>query len=194
MNRRVFATALSVLALVVAPAGAEEAPKVRLQTTLGDVVLELNARRAPQTVENFLRYVQDGYYDGTIFHRVIKGFMIQGGGFTEGFDRKTTRAPIRNEADNQLKNLRGSIAMARTSDPDSATAQFFINVVDNASLNHKAKTAQGWGYAVFGKVVEGMDTVDRIRDTPTSTQGFHKDVPSTPVVILSTSLEPRATE
>jgi len=159
-------------------------PRVRLQTSMGDIVLVLNAEKAPKTVENFLGYVQDGFYDGTIFHRVIDGFMIQGGGFTADYSRKKTRAPVVNEADNGLKNDLGTVAMARTSDPDSATAQFFINVGDNAFLNHTSPTPQGWGYAVFGRVAEGMDVVDRIRQVPTGPGGpFPKDAPRTPVVI-----------
>ena len=136
------------------------APQVKLQTSLGDVVIKLNAANAPVSVENFLSYVKAGHYDGTIFHRVIPGFMAQGGGFTEKWAQKPTKAPIKNEADNGLKNTRGTIAMARTSDPQSATAQFFINYADNAFLDYKSATPQGWGYAVFGEVVEGQEVVD----------------------------------
>jgi len=164
-----------------APAPAN--PKVRLETSKGAIVLELNREKAPKTVANFLSYVTDGHYDGTIFHRVIPRFMVQGGGFTADLQQKETRAPIQNEADNGLKNLRGTIAMARTSDPHSATAQFFVNTVDNAFLDHTAKSPQGWGYAVFGKVVEGMDIVDKIRKVPTGNSGMHQNVPLEPVTI-----------
>jgi peptidyl-prolyl cis-trans isomerase B (cyclophilin B) len=157
---------------------------VELQTNHGNIRLELDAERAPKTVENFLNYVRSGQFDGTIFHRVIDGFMIQGGGFEPGMKQKPTKAPIVNEANNGLKNERYTIAMARTSDPHSATAQFFINVADNAFLNHTAPTAQGWGYAVFGKVVEGQDVVDKIKGVKTGRKGFHDDVPVEDVVIL----------
>ncbi|HEB67645.1 MAG TPA: peptidyl-prolyl cis-trans isomerase [Gammaproteobacteria bacterium] len=163
---------------------AADHPRVKIDTNLGSFVVELYPEKAPKTVENFLQYVRDGFYNGTIFHRVIDGFMIQGGGFTADFERKETRAPIINEADNGLKNTRGTIAMARTMDPHSATAQFFINVKDNPFLDHTAKTPRGWGYAVFGKVVEGMDVVDRIRKVRTGPGGmFPKDVPQEPVII-----------
>jgi peptidyl-prolyl cis-trans isomerase A (cyclophilin A) len=153
---------------------------------MGDIVLELNAEKAPKTVENFLQYVKDGHYDGLVFHRVIPGFMIQGGGFSADMQQKATRAPIVLEATNGLKNERGTIAMARTNVPDSATSQFFINVVDNAMLN---ATGPGNGYAVFGKVTAGMDVVDKIRAVPTGSRGMHRDVPTTPVTILKASLE-----
>ena len=156
---------------------------VILHTTHGDITLELDADRAPATVENFLRYVRSGHFDGTIFHRVIDGFMIQGGGFAPGMKQKPTAAPVRNEADNGLKNQRYTVAMARTQDPHSASAQFFINVADNAFLDHREPTAQGWGYCVFGKVVEGTAVVDRIKGVRTGTQGFHQDVPIDDVVI-----------
>ena len=156
---------------------------VRLQTNYGPVTLELYADKAPKTVENFLDYVRAGFYDGTVFHRVINGFMIQGGGFEAGMKQKTTRAPIKNEADNGVKNERGTIAMARTNDPHSATAQFFINVADNDALNFRAPNAQGWGYCVFGKVVDGMDAVDKIKAARTATRGLHQDVPVEDVVI-----------
>lgn len=158
-------------------------PRVLLSTSSGDITLQLNADMAPSSVENFLDYVDSGHFDGTIFHRVIPGFMIQGGGFTAEMVQKPTRAPIANEADNGLKNTRGTVAMARTSEPNSATSQFFINVVDNAFLDHKAKTPQGWGYAVFGKVVDGMDVMDKIVQVPTGQHGPHSDVPRDPVVI-----------
>ena len=157
--------------------------KVRLTTNHGAIVLELDDKAAPKTVENFLRYVTAGHYDGTIFHRVIPDFMIQGGGFEPGMKQKPTQGPIKNEADNGLKNEHYSVAMARTSNPDSATAQFFINVKDNAFLDHTAKTAQGWGYAVFGRVVEGKDVVDRISKLKTGTRGMHQDVPLDDVII-----------
>jgi len=164
-------------------------PRVRLQTTEGEIVLELESHKAPKTVENFLSYVRSGHYNGTIFHRVIKNFMIQGGGYTANYDQKPTRQPIRNEADNGLLNNRGAIAMARTSAPDSATAQFFINVENNSFLNFKSKTPQGWGYAVFGKVISGMEVVDQIRGLPTSAAGpFSSDVPNTAVIIEKASI------
>jgi peptidyl-prolyl cis-trans isomerase B (cyclophilin B) len=156
---------------------------VRLQTNFGDITIELDAERAPDSTQNFLEYVRSGFYDNTIFHRVIDGFMIQGGGFDAGMNQKGTRKPIKNEAGNGLKNDNYTIAMARTSDPHSATAQFFINVSDNAFLNHTGQTAQGWGYAVFGRVVEGQDVVDRIRKVKTGSRGMHQDVPVDDVVI-----------
>ena len=164
---------------------AADSPKtrVRLETNRGTIILTLEAKAAPRTVENFLRYVRDGFYDGTIFHRVIKGFMIQGGGFTADMRKKPTRDSIQNEADNQLKNHRGTIAMARTMVPHSATSQFFINSVDNPYLDHKSKDAQGWGYCVFGKVVKGMDVVDAIEKVPTTRKPGHQDVPVSPVII-----------
>jgi len=168
---------------------AEQAPRVRLETTMGNIVLELDSVRAPATVANFLTYVNDGFYDGTIFHRVIDGFMIQGGGYTADFSRKQTRTPIKNEADNGLKNTRGSIAMARTRDPHSASAQFFINVVDNAALDHTAPDARGWGYAVFGQVVEGMDVVDKIRSQSTGVQAGFRDVPRKTITITHAAVE-----
>ncbi len=168
---------------------AEQAPRVRLETTMGNIVLELDREHAPATVDNFLAYASDGFYDGTIFHRVIGGFMIQGGGYTADLSRKETRAPIKNEADNGLKNARGSIAMARTRDPHSASAQFFINVVDNAMLDYKAPDARGWGYAVFGRVAEGMDVVDKIRVQPTGVQGGFRDVPKKTITITRAVVE-----
>ncbi len=171
------------------PAKAPANPKVVLETSLGRIVLELDAARAPKTVANFLGYVRSGHYDGTIFHRVIPGFMIQGGGMTADMGEKRSGAPIPNEADNGLKNDRGTVAMARTSDPNSATAQFFVNTVDNKFLNHSGKTAQGWGYAVFGKVVEGMDTVDKIAAVKTANKGPHQNVPVEPVTIVKASVQ-----
>ncbi len=156
---------------------------VNLHTTYGTITLELDAAKAPVTVQNFLSYVKNGHFDNTIFHRVIDGFMIQGGGFEPGMTQKTTRAAIKNEADNGLKNDRYTVAMARTNDPHSATAQFFINVADNDFLNHTAPTAQGWGYCVFGKVSAGADVVDKIKAVKTGKRGFHSDVPLQDVVI-----------
>ncbi|MFE4479905.1 MULTISPECIES: peptidylprolyl isomerase [Streptomycetaceae] len=158
--------------------------KVKLSTNHGDIVLRLDAEKAPATVENFLRYVTDGFYDGTVFHRVIDNFMVQGGGMEPGLKRKETRAPIQNEADNGLKNVKYSVAMARTGDPHSATAQFFINVADNDFLNHSGKNPQGWGYAVFGEVVEGQGVVDAIRAVATGSRAGHQDVPKEDVVLV----------
>ena len=158
-------------------------PRVRVTTTLGAIDVELYADKAPKTVENFLSYVDSGFYSGTIFHRVIPNFMIQGGGFTPGMKQKQTRPPIKNEADNGLKNLAGTVAMARTMDPNSASAQFFINTVDNPYLDHKDKTQQGWGYTVFGKAVTGLDVVKKIESVPTAHVGFHQNVPKDDVVI-----------
>lgn len=160
-------------------------PYVEFETTMGNIVIELNIDKAPKTVENFISYVKSGHYDGTIFHRVIDGFMIQGGGMDANMNEKATKAPIQNEANNGLTNDIGTIAMARTSDPHSATAQFFINVKDNSFLNYSAPNVHGWGYAVFGKVTEGMDVVNKIKGVPTGKYGFHADVPTTPVVILN---------
>ncbi|MEW6645610.1 MAG: peptidylprolyl isomerase [Pseudomonadota bacterium] len=158
-------------------------PRVRLVTNKGDIVLQLDRAKAPKTVENFLRYVQTGFYDGTIFHRVIDDFMIQGGGFTPNMLQKETRPPVMNEADNGLRNTIGTIAMARTSDPHSATAQFFINVNNNTPLDFREKTPRAWGYAVFGRVVSGMDVVKAIKGVPTTTVGYHQNVPVEPVII-----------
>lgn len=162
-----------------------ETTQVKMETTMGTIVLELNEDKAPKTVANFLTYVMEGFYDGTIFHRVISNFMIQGGGFTEDMNQKETHKPIQNEANNGLSNSVGSIAMARTSDPHSATAQFFINVKDNEFLNFSSETAQGWGYAVFGEVVDGMEVVNSIKDVATTTKGPYQDVPSETVTITS---------
>ncbi|AKJ95811.1 peptidylprolyl isomerase [Thioalkalivibrio versutus] len=164
---------------------ADTHPQVAIETNHGRIVLELNAEAAPETVANFLSYVDDGFFDGTIFHRVIPGFMVQGGGFDKDMNQKSAGEPIRNEADNGLKNEVGAISMARTQDPHSATAQFFINVNDNDFLNHTAPNAQGWGYAVFGKVSEGMDVVRKIEALPTGRAGMHQDVPQEPVVMES---------
>lgn len=167
---------------------AKESNLIKLETTMGDIYLLLNEQKAPKTCKNFKQYVKDGFYDGTVFHRVIDGFMVQGGGMDASLTAKETREPVLNEADNGLKNVKYSVAMARTNDPHSATAQFFINVKDNTFLNHKGKTMSGWGYAVFGKVVRGKEVVDKIKAVPTRTQGFHENVPATPVVINKASI------
>jgi len=166
----------------------EQTTKVVFQTTAGNFTVELYPDRAPKTVENFVQYVKDKHYNGTIFHRVIPNFMVQGGGFTLAMQQKATRSPVPLEANNKLKNDRGTIAMARTSDPNSATAQFFINVVDNQNLN--APRPDGYGYTVFGKVIQGMDTIDKIRTVPTTSAGMYQDVPQTPIVINSATLAP----
>ena len=184
--RRSICLATALFLLAATGTALAENPSVRMTTSQGTITLELYPDKAPKTVENFLAYVDSGFYAGTTFHRVIEGFMIQGGGFTEDMKKKPTRDPIDNEADNGLKNDRGTIAMARTAIPDSATAQFFINHKDNAFLNHTGKTPRGWGYAVFGKVTDGMEVVDAIAKVPTGAKGpFPKDVPDTPVVIES---------
>jgi peptidyl-prolyl cis-trans isomerase B (cyclophilin B) len=156
---------------------------VKLHTNHGTITLELDAEKAPETVQNFLAYVEAGHYDNTLFHRVIKGFMIQGGGFEPGMKQKPTRDPVKNEADNGLKNVTGTVAMARTQAPHSATAQFFINVADNDFLDFRSADTQGWGYCVFGRVTDGMDVVDAIRSVKTATKGFHQDVPVDDVLI-----------
>jgi peptidyl-prolyl cis-trans isomerase B (cyclophilin B) len=199
-NRSLASLFVMTAAIVmVTPAGAQTAsqpnignssmstsPRVKLTTTAGDIVIELDAVNAPKTTENFLAYTRDGFYDNTIFHRVIDGFMLQGGGFEPGMKQKTTKAPIENEANNGLKNDKYTLAMARTNDPHSATGQFFINVANNDFLNHTAPTAQGWGYAVFGKVVEGQEVVDAIRGVKTGNSGFHQNVPTEDVLIEKT--------
>ena len=170
-------------------AGAVDKPvKVKLTTTMGDIILELYPDKAPATVANFLQYVKDGFYNGTVFHRVIDGFMVQGGGLTADLQKKSTRAPIKNEADNGLKNEPYTVAMARTNDPDSATSQFFINVADNKPLNFRGKNPRDWGYTVFGGVVQGKDVVDKIRAVSTGTQGMYENVPTTPVVITQATI------
>lgn len=166
----------------------QQHPKVQMDTTLGTIILELDTQAAPKTVANFLSYVQSGFYDQTIFHRVIRGFMIQGGGLTVDMQRKATQGPIPNEADNGLKNTPGTIAMARTADPNSATSQFFINVNDNAPLNHSDKTFRGWGYCVFGHVVQGMEVVHAIERTETTIRAGYRDVPREPIFILRARL------
>lgn len=189
-----FTRMLPVLLLACALLAAPQAiraqgpdPVVKLETSMGDILVRLDARKAPMTTANFLEYVKAGQYDGTIFHRVIKDFMIQGGGMTASLREKTTRAPIKNEADNGLSNDCGTIAMARTMDPHSATAQFFINLVDNDFLNYSAPVPSGWGYCVFGKVVEGMDVVDKIAKVKTKSVGFHENVPTDMVLITGAS-------
>jgi peptidyl-prolyl cis-trans isomerase A (cyclophilin A) len=185
---RRWAPCLLTFGLVLGGHGAAWAQKVRLDTSLGPIVIELDAAKAPKSVANFVEYVQAGHYDGTIFHRVIPDFMIQGGGFTPEMQQKPTRAPIPLESRNGLGNVRGSVAMARTMDPNSATAQFFINIKDNAFLD-AANARDGQGYAVFGKVVSGMDVVDKIWAVPTSSKGPLQNVPVTPVLIRKASLE-----
>ncbi len=182
-----FTTSLLCAALI-AVAGPAFAQKVRLTTSMGDIVVELDAEKSPKTVANFLQYVKAGHYDNTVFHRVIDNFMIQGGGYKADLSEKPVRAPIALESRNGLSNVRGSIAMARTSDPNSATSQFFINVNDNLRLD-QANARDGEGYAVFGKVVDGMDVVEKIRVVPTSANGPHQNVPSTPVVLRKASVE-----
>lgn len=183
ITRGLTALLLPLVAFAPATALANDNPRVVLHTSMGDIVLELDPGKAPTTVENFLQYVRDGFYDGTIFHRVISNFMIQGGGLTADMQPKPTRDPIENEADNGLNNDIYTIAMARTMEPHSATAQFFINVKDNTPLNHRNKSLQGWGYTVFGKVVEGQDVVEAIKAVPTHTVGMNENVPSEPVTI-----------
>ena len=183
MERRVFGLMMILFSLLSVNVHAAQNPKVVLETSMGDITLELYPDKAPATVKNFLTYTDEKFYDGTVFHRVISGFMIQGGGMTADMNEKPTHSPILNEADNGLKNDRGTIAMARTNDPNSATAQFFINAKDNTFLNFRSKTIEGYGYCVFGKVTKGLDVVDAIEKTPTTTKGFFQDVPAKPVII-----------
>ena len=192
ISRRVVLAALLGAATWGAQAAAADAlPRVEIDTSLGAIVVELEPKLAPKTVENFLRYVNDKHYNDTIFHRVIPGFMIHGGGFTANFQQKPTQVPVENEAANGLKNARGTIAMARTGAPHSATSQFFINTVDNAFLDYKAPTPQGYGYTVFGKVISGMDVVDKIAGQPTGSGGpFRSDVPRETVLIKQARLLP----
>jgi peptidyl-prolyl cis-trans isomerase B (cyclophilin B) len=186
---RVFSVFLMLLMITAAPSYATEKKmsdkpsKVKLTTSLGSIVVQLDTKKAPVSSANFLSYVKEGFYSGTIFHRVIPGFMAQGGGFDSALTQKTTHAPIKNEADNGLTNKRGTLAMARTSDPESATAQFFINYKDNAFLNYTSPTPSGWGYAVFAEVVEGMDVVDAMAKQSTGNRGAYQDVPQTDIVI-----------
>lgn len=178
---------LAILAVsLLSTASLWAAPTVELQTSMGNITLELNAEKAPKSVANFMQYAKDGFYNGTVFHRIIPGFMIQGGGFEESMKQKPTRGEIQNEGKNGLKNARGTIAMARRGDPDSATAQFFINHKDNAGLDYPAP--DGYGYAVFGKVTQGLDIVDKIAQVPTGNAGMHQNVPKTPVVIKSVKI------
>ncbi len=163
-------------------------PAVRIETNMGDIIVRLDATKAPETVANFLSYVKSGHYDGTVFHRVIPDFMIQGGGMTEDMQEKATNAPIKNEASNGLDNDKYTIAMARTSNPHSATSQFFINVKNNDFLNYTAPTPQGYGYTVFGKVIKGQNIVDKIAGVPTTNKGMHQDVPRSPVTIIKASV------
>lgn len=184
--RAVVAALVLALGFCLAPQAkaAGKLPEVAIQTSLGDIVVELDTEKAPETVRNFLYYVKSGFYNDTIFHRVIDGFMIQGGGLTADMqDKPNKRKPIRNEAGNGLSNSAYTIAMARTQDPHSATSQFFINVVDNPALDHRNESMQGYGYAVFGRVIKGQDVVDKIKRVPTGRSGMHADVPKTPVVI-----------
>lgn len=181
-----FCLALIILAGAQSAAAADQAavnPRVVVETSKGRIVIELFPQKAPATVQNFLAYVDAGFYTGTVFHRVIPNFMIQGGGLTADMQKKPTEKPVANEADNGLKNTRGSVAMARTSEPHSATNQFFINTADNEFLNHRGKTPQGWGYAVFGRIAEGMSVVDAISGVKTGSSGMFQDVPVEPVVI-----------
>lgn len=181
---KAFSTLAALFALALTHAGSALAQTVEMKTNLGTMTIELAGDKAPATVENFLRYVKDGFYQGTIFHRVIPGFMIQGGGFTPDYAQKPTRDPVRNEANNGLRNVTGTIAMARTNNPHSATAQFFINVVDNGFLDHTAPTGRGWGYCVFGRVTKGMEVAQAIAELPTGAAGpFPSDVPRKAVVI-----------
>jgi peptidyl-prolyl cis-trans isomerase A (cyclophilin A) len=182
LSRRFWLAAIACLFVTLSHA-AEPLPRVKFTTTAGEFVLELDPAKAPKTVANFLRYVADKHYDGTVFHRVMANFMIQGGGFTPDMQQKPTREPVALEANNGLKNDRGTVAMARTSNPNSATAQFFINVVDNAGLN--APSPDGYGYTVFGKVINGMEVVDKIRQSPTGNKGMHQNVPLTDILIKS---------
>ena len=193
--RRLLAAGLTALSMALASAvmanpstsnqgnSMSTSPRVNMQTSIGNIVIELDAEKAPKTTENFLTYVREGFYDGTIFHRVINNFMVQGGGFDATMKQKQTHAPVENEANNGLKNDRYTLAMARTADPHSATAQFFINVADNDFLNFTAPTPNGWGYAVFGKVVEGTEVVDKMKVVKTGNRGFHQDVPAENIVI-----------
>lgn len=192
--RTMWAIVLGAVGVLVAAVGTASAeggnPVVLMKTSMGDVKIELDKGKAPVTVENFLVYVNDKFYDGTVFHRVIPAFMIQGGGFDKDMAQKKTKAPIKNEAGNGLKNLNGTLAMARTGDPNSATAQFFINTKDNAFLDHKSDAPQGMGYAVFGKVVDGMDVVKKIEQVQTTTRGQYENIPVTPVIIESIRVVP----
>jgi cyclophilin family peptidyl-prolyl cis-trans isomerase len=186
MGKFIVLGLIVLFGLAVIPQSSEANPKVLMKTSMGDITLELNPDKAPISTKNFLKYVNSGHYNGTIFHRVMETFMIQGGGFDKDMNKKgKTDAPIKNEAGNGLSNDRGTVAMARTNVVDSATDQFFINVVDNAFLNHKDTSDRGFGYAVFGKVISGMDVVDKIKGVATGNHGYHQNVPTTPVIIES---------
>ena len=189
-----YGICLLFLIVFSANAAVAESAKVQLKTSKGDIVIELDEKAAPLTAANFLSYVRAGFYDGTIFHRVISGFMIQGGGFTSEMQQKTPQASIQNEADNGLKNATGSIAMARTNAPHSATSQFFINTVDNKFLDHKDKSMRGWGYCVFGKVIQGMETVKAIEKSPTGSKSGFQDVPLETVIIYQATVMEEKTE
>jgi cyclophilin family peptidyl-prolyl cis-trans isomerase len=184
-----FCVVVAATMLLAGSALAQENPVVVIETSMGDITVQLNQKRAPVSVENFLKYVKEGFYDGTIFHRVIPNFMIQGGGFTPDMGKKPTHEPIKNEAQNGLKNRKGTLAMARTPDINSATAQFFINTKDNGFLDNKGTSAQDFGYAVFGKVIEGMDVVEKIEKVKTGTKSGYQDVPMEPVVIKTIRLK-----
>ena len=192
--RRFLGALCLTLSLAVMPClcgqarAAAPAPVVKLETNMGEILIQLDPNKAPISTDNFLQYVKSGHYNGTVFHRVIKDFMIQGGGLTADLKEKKTHAPIRNEANNGLRNQKYTIAMARTSEPHSATAQFFINTRDNSFLDHKGQTPQGWGYAVFGKVISGKKVVDMIEKVPTTTKGHYDDVPASPVIIKKASV------
>lgn len=188
MQRFIIPLVLILFFCLSGPAAAADRPQVIMETSKGTVVIELNGKKAPITTANFLAYVASGFYDNTIFHRVIKDFMIQGGGLTTDMQKKSNRPPIKNEADNGLKNNTGTIAMARTADPHSATSQFFINVKDNDFLNHRSKTANGWGYCVFGRVIKGIEVVRAIENVPTGIKAGRRDVPVEPVVITRIAL------
>jgi peptidyl-prolyl cis-trans isomerase B (cyclophilin B) len=191
MYRRIMCLSVILIAGAFIMSNGQSAavkPRVSIMTSKGEIVVELDSARAPNTVRNFLSYVNDGFYEGTIFHRVIKGFMIQGGGLTADMNKKATREPIKNEATNRLSNRRGTIAMARTGEPHSATAQFFINTVNNDGLDYKNQSMAGWGYCVFGKVIKGMDVVDAIESEPTSSNGMMRDVPVKPILITKTTV------
>ena len=186
LTRKTLLTGL--LLMTTSAVATADMVRVDMQTSEGPIVLELNADKAPVSVANFVEYANDGYFDGTVFHRVIEGFMVQGGGYTESLQRKDTRDPIKNEANNGLKNKRGSLAMARTQDPHSASAQFFINLADNDFLNFQNESVQGWGYCVFGEVVEGMEIVDKMALVETGRRGFHDDVPKDEIIIESATV------
>ncbi len=191
MYRRIMCLSVILIAGVFIMSNGQSAvvkPQVSIMTSKGEIIVELDSARAPNTVKNFLSYVNDGFYEGTIFHRVIKGFMVQGGGLTADMNKKATREPIKNEATNRLSNRRGTIAMARTGEPHSATAQFFINTVNNDGLDYKNQSMAGWGYCVFGKVIKGMEVVDAIESTPTSSNGMMRDVPVKPILITKTAV------